>query len=605
MTQPQSPADYFQEQLSTASQQESTAQRLFNTLAIGRLGVFALLIASLWFLGNTGQLLWGGLSLVLGVSFLVLMRKQQKAKRQRDFYRNLQTINKDEAGRLGFTFQRPDTGEHFLDTAHFYAADLDIFGKHSLYRLLNRTRTEEGSRRLAQWLAHPAPLDDILMRQEAVTECKEHAEWRQAWEATALLHVHAAQQVDALRTWAEETMDGPLRTSLRWRWWPAVTLGLGVLTLLSIAPAWIFWVSLVWHAVVLKRYNGNIQSLTNRTTSLGHTLLAYADLLQLADNAPFRSRWWQFRQKLVHDSADHIRSLGHWFARLDYRLHPFFVVFVGIPFLWDLHCLVALEKWKKAHSSELDQWLDVLADTEAMNSLAGFAFANPEYPLPKVVWEDSVRIEAHQLGHPLLAADKRVQNDFSMIGTGTTILVTGSNMSGKSTFLRTVGINLVLAQTGTVVCAEELTCAPVQVFSSMRTQDSLVESTSSFYAELKRLRQLLELAGSVSPTKSDPALPVFYLLDEILKGTNSSDRHRGAEALIRQLHPMQASGMVSTHDLELGEWGATKEFVHNFHFRSDVVAGQLIFDYRLHEGICRSFNASELMRMMGIAIEKT
>jgi len=170
-------------------------------------------------------------------------------------------------------------------------------------------------------------------------------------------------------------------------------------------------------------------------------------------------------------------------------------------------------------------------------------------------------------------------------------------MSGKSTFLRTIGLNLVLAQMGAVVSATMFACAPVRVFSSMRTQDSLEESTSSFYAELKRLRQLLELADE----KNEP--PVFYLLDEILKGTNSADRHKGAEALIRQLHTKSSAGLVSTHDLELGEWGANESYVHNFHFRSDVENGQLKFDYQLHDGICKSFNASELMRMMGIDIE--
>jgi len=353
----------------------------------------------------------------------------------------------------------------------------------------------------------------------------------------------------------------------------------------------------LWQGFILKRYNAGIQNLTNRTTDLGLTLVAYADLLELANDAPYQSRWWQLRQVDIKKAPAAIRSVGRWFARLDYRLHPIFIFLVGIPFLWDLHCLAALEKWKKAHGAELAAWLDALADTEAMNSLAGFAFAHPHYPLPQVAWEENIRIEAAQLGHPLIPADSRVSNDFSLVGTGHTMLVTGSNMSGKSTFLRTVGINLVLAQMGSVVCADRLICAPVQVFSSMRTQDSLVENTSSFYAELKRLRQLLELAGTL-----DSKLPVFYLLDEILKGTNSADRHRGAEALIRQLHPLPASGMVSTHDLELGEWAATQSFVQNFHFRSDVQDGQLHFDYKLYEIICQSFNASELMRMMGIAV---
>lgn len=593
-----SPADYFNTRLQEATSQEEKAQQLFNALAGGRLLAFIGLVVTLGLWSTQNQPLWGIVGLMAGIVFMVLMVRQQKAKRNRDFLRNLQTINQDELERLDLKFRRPETGEQFADPLHPYATDLDIFGKHSLYRLLNRTRTDEGSRRLAHWLTQPAALDELLMRQEAVQEFKPKSDWRQSWEATALLHEHASQQVGALRTWAKETMSESLQKSLNWRWFPIVTVTLGVLALLNFLPGWPFWLGIIGQGIILKRYNSGIQSLTNRTTDLGLTLVAYADLLELANDAPFQSRWWQLRQSVIKKAPAAIRTVGQWFARLDYRLHPFFLILVGVPFLWDLHCLAALEKWKKNHGADLAAWLDALADTEALNSLAGLAFAQPTYFMPQVAWEDTIRIEATQLGHPLIPADARVSNDFSLVGTGHTMLVTGSNMSGKSTFLRTVGLNLVLAQTGTVVCANCLACAPVQVFSSMRTQDSLVENTSSFYAELKRLRQLLEMAGS-----SDFTLPVFYLLDEILKGTNSADRHRGAEALIRQLHPLPASGMVSTHDLELGEWGATQPFVENFHFRSDVQDGQLHFDYTLHEGICQSFNASELMRMMGIAVE--
>ena len=593
------PAEYFEARLKDASEKEETAQQLFNGLAGGRLLAFVALVVSLGLWSNQNQPLWGIVGLLAGVGFIVLMGRQQKAKQRRNFLRNLQTVNADELARLDFKFLRPETGEQFADPLHPYATDLDVFGKHSLYRLLNRTRTDEGGRRLAQWLTEPAPLDEILMRQETVREFRAAADWRQDWEATALLHEHASQQVGALRTWVNEVMDESLQKTLNWRYWPIVTVTLGVLAALGILSGWFFWLSILWQGFILKRYNAGIQDLTNRTTDIGLTLIAYADLLELANDAPHQTRWWQLRQAAIGKAPADIRRVGQWFARLDYRLHPIFIVFVGIPFLWDLHCLAALEKWKKTHRAELATWLDALADIEAMNSLAGFAFAHPHYPLPQVAWEENIRIEATQLGHPLIPVDARVSNDFLLVGTGHTMLVTGSNMSGKSTFLRTVGINLVLAQTGAVVCAYHLTCAPVQVFSSMRTQDSLVENTSSFYAELKRLRQLLELAGT-----PDLKLPVFYLLDEILKGTNSADRHRGAEALIRQLHPLPASGMVSTHDLELGDWGTTQPFVHNCHFRSDVQDGKLHFDYKLHEGICQSFNASELMRMMGIAVEK-
>ena len=591
------PNEFFEEQLLQARQSELKAQRSFNRLAIVRILVFGAIVACFWQWSVNYETNWltGGLGAI--AFFLILMRKQQAARRNRDFYRNIQKINNDETDRLTFHFRRDDTGEHYSEKAHPYLSDMDVFGKHSLYRLLNRTRTAEGSRRLSQWLSYPAELDEILMRQEASAEFVKDLQWRQRWEATAMLHEKSSQQLGNLRKWVKQPLDDELKQSLRWRWLSLVTVSLALCWAQGWLPSWPFWMSLLWQAVILNRYNNSIKALIHQTYTLGQTLKAYAELFELAESARFHSWWWRLRHPIRHPKVSRtLRSLGNWYSRLDYRQNPYFVLLIGLPMSWDLHCLAALEKWKKKYGPDLDEWLDALADTEAMNSLAGHAFAYNGYCVPQVAWEQDIRIEAEELGHPLIPADKRITNDFKLVGTGHTILITGSNMSGKSTFLRTLGVNLILAQAGAVVCAKYFACAPVRVFSSMRTNDSLEESTSSFYAELKRLRQLLEL--SEAPGKT----PVFYLLDEILKGTNSSDRHKGAEALIRQLHPKQASGLVSTHDLELGEWGATRPYVHNFNFRSDVENGQLTFDYKLREGICQSFNASELMKLMGIDI---
>ncbi|MDQ6477699.1 MutS-related protein [Dyadobacter sp. LHD-138] len=591
------PHTFFETELQKAKVAEQIAQERSNVLSIGRVVAFLCIFATLWVGNKTGQPGWGIGAAIALVLFLILMRLQQTAKRKRNFQRNIQTINEDEIERLSFRFKRKDTGIHYQEKNHAFATDLDIFGDYSLYRVLNRTRTAEGSRRLANWLKNHAPLEEILMRQEAVEEFKNNPEFRQTWEATALLHQHAQQQVSAFRDWSTEILPDSLQASLRWRFWPLVTLIIGGLTFAGLIPAWLLMLSLAWHLLILRRYKEVIQGLVSRTTALGLTLAAYADLLDIADGATFRSRWWKQRQTLIRGAAHSLRKSGVLFERLDYHNNPYFFVFVCIPMLWDLYCLAGLEKWKKAHKDDLNSWLNVLADIEAMNSLAGNAFAYPEHTVPQVTWQKDVYIETIQMGHPLIPREKRVSNPFHMNGLGHTILVTGSNMSGKSTFLRTIGLNLVLAQMGAVVSAAKFACAPVRVFSSMRTQDSLEESTSSFYAELKRLRQLLELADEKNQS------PVFYLLDEILKGTNSADRHKGAEALIRQLHTKSSAGLVSTHDLELGEWGATESYVHNFHFRSDVENGQLKFDYQLHDGICKSFNASELMRMMGIDID--
>ncbi|MCE6990559.1 MutS-related protein [Dyadobacter sp. CY323] len=591
------PQHFFETEFEKARLAQAAAQKRFNALAIVRLSVFAGILVAAWIWNRTGESLLAIVVVALIVAFFILMKKHQAVKRKRDFQRNIQTVNEDELERLAYRFKRTDTGTQFSEKEHAYATDLDIFGGYSLYKLLNRTRTAEGSRRLANWLKNHADTEEIALRQQTSIEFKNQPQYIQEWEATALLHEKAAQQIGTFRAWITEKMPDELVKSLRLRWVPLLTLVIGIAAILKLIPVGLFLLALAAHFLILRRYLTSIQQLTNKTATLGRTLIAYADLLKNAESAPFTSPWWLRRKEFITGSSSALHQAGSLFERLDYRNNPFFSLFVGLPTLWDLHCLAALESWKETNRSKLADWLDVLADTEAMNSLAGYAFANPECVIPEVSRQDDVFIKAKEMGHPLIPGSKRVSNSFEMNGTGHTILITGSNMSGKSTFLRTIGLNFVLAQTGAVVSADSFSCAPVRIFSSMRTQDSLEESTSSFYAELKRLRKLLELADEKSGT------PVFYLLDEILKGTNSADRHRGAEALIRQLHKKNASGLVSTHDLELGEWGATENYVHNFHFRSDVENGKLHFDYRLHEGICTSFNASELMRMMGIDIE--
>jgi DNA mismatch repair ATPase MutS len=263
--------------------------------------------------------------------------------------------------------------------------------------------------------------------------------------------------------------------------------------------------------------------------------------------------------------------------------------------MWDFYWMFRLENWKKNVAQNLEHVLDVIAETEALASLAAFQFANPDYAVPHLSPEPFM-LEAESLGHPLIFTTDRITNSFKTTGAGKTCIITGSNMSGKSTFLRTVGINLVLAQAGTAVSARRMLFNPVQVYTAMRTEDNLAESTSSFYAELKRLRMLLDISAT--------GQPVFYLLDEILKGTNSGDRHAGAKALIRQLHRRYASGLVSTHDLELGAMQQEHpDYITNYSFNSTIDGDKISFDYKLHAGICKSFNASKLMQLMGIEME--
>lgn len=594
-----SPETFFETEKNKAGIAEAAALQNFNQLAIARLFVFFGIIFFLWIWSNQSQPAWGLVALGLLVIFLISMRRQQAARKLRDFQRNLGIINTDELNRLAFRFTRKDSGLQFQEKDHAFGSDLDIFGEYSLYKLLNRTRTAEGSRRLANWLKNHADTKEIKLRQQAAAEFSQHPELIQSLEATALLHEHAAEQLGDFRKWSSDRMDKKLARLLPLRWFAVVTVTVAILFFASVLPAWSLLLCIAINSGIIANFKAYVDSVTNQTAALGKTLVSYGEILEIAQSFPYQAQWWLDRKARIASSSHALKEVGTIFERLDYRANIFFSVLVGIPTLWDVHCLAGLENWKQNYHDKLADWLEVLADTEAMNSLGGHAFANPDYITPNIIDSPDFQVDTTQMGHPLIPGDRRISNDFKVAGTGHTILVTGSNMSGKSTFLRTIGLNFVLAQIGAVVSAKSFTCSPVRVFSSMRTQDSLEESTSSFYAELKRLRKLLELADE------NNSAPVFYLLDEILKGTNSSDRHRGAEALIRQLHMKKASGLVSTHDLELGEWGATENYVHNFHFRSDVENGELLFDYKLHDGICKSFNASELMRMMGINIDLT
>ncbi len=604
------PVKTFQSRKESFQNLAEQFQKQYNQWAIFRAVLF-LAIAFISYL--TYQYFVGDyvvLIVIIGIAlFLFSVNKHLKIKYLRDKNKALVAVNEDEIKRLENVFTRTETGEQFIETSHFYTADLDIFGKQSVFKLLNRTHTYTGASTLANWLKYPANKTEIESRQQAIEELTVKIDFRQNLEAFAMLIEEVAEPTQKLILWSEEPENETIKKPLfqYGKLLPYLTVPLILAWAFGYVPIGYQLLMLIFHGFILKQIYDIVSNALDQTLRLANTLKAYANLSELIVNEAFTHIKLTTLQTELSEASPAIRALEDILNKLGNRANPFFALVVGVPLLWDVQYFIKLENWKKTHQRNLPKWLNAIAEMETLNSFAGLQFANPDFVKPEIL-EDSIYLKTKGLAHPMIRRNRRIANDIKLVGEGKTIIITGSNMSGKSTFQRTVAVNIVLALAGSVVCAEAFACSCMQVFTSMRTQDSLEEDTSSFYAELKRLKSLLLAVDgseqlSVNSYQLKRSLPIFYFLDEILKGTNSKDRHEGAKALMLQLHKTTASGFISTHDVELGDEFDNQDFVENYSFSSEVVNDDLVFDYKLRAGVCHSFNASMLMRGIGIEME--
>lgn len=557
-------------------------------------GLVSLLFTLHWAVGAIAAVLFIGTFYRLMKWHLALQMAASHAER-------LAAINEMERRCLEHDFNGFPNGARFLSHDHPNALDLDLFGPHSMFQSCCRATTTIGQERLAQYLLEPAMIPTIAERQEAIAELRPMLDWRQNFQAYGLETTDDPKHLDLLRTWLADP------DLVRGNRWLTLASQLAPWYFLACFVAWVVWVPwpifvlmLTPILVVLKQTNEQVGRIHLRTAYAESSLAAYARLMQYIEKQPFEaSLTATLRSKLLEGEAKasvQVKRLSYIIRQLNMRFN-FFAIFFNIGSLWDLRYVLRLEKWRAANREHLTNWFDALREMEALCSLAALWHNNPDWVMP--IFTESNHLESRSLGHPLIHPGKRRCNDFSMDTRGHIKLITGSNMAGKSTFLRTVGLNVVLAQAGAPVCASNFSLPPMRVYTSMRTQDDLSESTSSFYAELKRLKVIIE---AVKQAGND-GLPVFFLLDEILKGTNSVDRHTGSAALIRQLIRLRGGGLIATHDLELGRMEAESDgTVENLCMEVDIRDGKLFFDYTIKPGVSKSFNATLLMRQMGIEV---
>ncbi|MGB3180728.1 MAG: DNA mismatch repair protein MutS [Cyclobacteriaceae bacterium] len=572
--------------------------RRYNQLSAFRAIFFVAFVVWAIYLVDEGMPIVLLISVVLYfLAFSALINYHHKVRFRRDHEEALAHICREEIQRLHLNLDGLDEGSDYMDQQHAYAYDLDIFGRRSVYQWLNRTVTKMGSDKLAGALSQPSDAKTVAERQEAVKELESRAEWRLNFGAFGWPYRHEIQNTAPFLAWMKEE-DEPFPG-----WLIAVSYILPVVTVsaivgyfMGVVPYYVPLLLTFAAGSVVKRNLQEVIQTEEYTVSSLKAMSGYEKLIGQILKEDYESKLATEavrNLKAGEGAPSAIRQLKRLFDFMESRRN-FFYQLLNVVFLIEVHLLVAFRKWKLRHKDHIEGWLDAIGTFDFINSLAATAYAQKELTFP-AVGAPGYHIEGSQLGHPLISPENRVSNDFSFDGQGSVLLVTGSNMSGKSTFLRTVGINMVLALAGAPVCATNFSTGEVQVFTSMRTQDNLEESVSGFYAELKRLRQLLDLLEQTDK-------PVLFLLDEILKGTNSDDRHKGSEGLIRQLSRLNGFGMVSTHDLTLGHLEESMDKLKNVSFNSRIENGTLVFDYTLTPGVCRSFNASKLMMDLGIEV---
>jgi hypothetical protein len=486
------------------------------------------------------------------------------------------------------------SGGQFDVQHHIYAADLDLFGKDSLYQMLCAARTQMGEDTLARWLLAPADSATVRERHASIADLRGRLNLREELAVqgdSSRIELRPERVID----WAQS----PNRLDRPWIRWTAP-----LLALLAVAAA------LVWAIAGLQF---PLLAVLLVEVALGYLLrhpvraaitaveTAYEDLkgLSLLLNRIETERFEApALRTLVLRLSSHSIGASAAFSKLativnfiESRRNPFLRPLM-LPLMFQLQAALAAERWRSAHGNAIRAWLDVLGEMEALVSLARYSYEHPEYPFPEII-EGAAKFQADDLGHPLIPAAVRVCNDVDISGRTRVLLVSGSNMSGKSTLLRAVGINTVLAMAGAPVCAKRLQLTPLQIGASIRINDSLHEGSSRFYAEITRLRQLFEPA----------ALPLLFLLDELLQGTNSADRRIGAQGVIRALIGRGAIGLVSTHDLALTEIaGLDAGALVNVHFEDELIDGKLKFDFTLRAGIITKSNGVELMRSIGLDV---
>ena len=592
------PDEYYQKQIDHYTARLKQIKKRRNLITLAKLLTFGYMIFLIYLLINhsTQPLLLLGIGAILVFIFLTLWDSQIIYRQH--LIEELLRINTLESDYLAGNFSALDQGERFNDPAHPYAHDLDLFGEDSLFQHLNRTVTFSGTQKLVSWLLSLSKDPEVIhSRQQAAEELCAEPEWCQHFRAAGALHPTQALDAVILKSGPTESPFFSKHSTVRLILWIANTIVIVSWAVTSFTPL-PFSISLVLSLLQLSAlalYIKKINAYHQRLNLFLKTISNYLPLVRLIHDQSFRSPYLQkIRHSLFTPESNSLQALTQLHRiqnSLDQRGNIVIAFILNGLYLKDFHTLLRLDHWRKKYGPDIETWTDVLSEADALISMANYRFNHPAYCLP-VICQDRL-LDTEEIGHPLLKSERNVTNDFSIRSLHQIAIVTGANMAGKSTFLRTIGVNLILAQSGNVVCSRYFVFQPMTLFTSMRTTDSLSKDTSYFHAELLRLQQLVHIAQQEDK--------VFIILDEMLKGTNSVDKLNGSLAFLKRILSYPISGLVATHDLALGELADDfPEHFFNVCFEIVHSGSQITYDYKLHPGISSNMNASILLKQMGL-----
>jgi len=556
------------------------------------------------------------------IPFLILVKINVQYEREINYLKALIEINQNEIEGLNGNISVFRNGKEYVNYDHVFSYDLDIFGEGSVYQSLNRSCTKGGADVLAESLKnHLQDKSKILLKQQATKELSGQLDWRQDFQATGNMVLESGEEENSSSAWFSKNHSAFKNDSsfheeiINWvnspfsfisikffpyllTLLPSITLILFAFTILGKFPVMGFIVI----GLAMLSYGGyyakKVGAMHSRIGRKVDIFDKYGKLLKLIEQKTYSS---EYLSKLLqnttvkgHTASTELNRLRKLVKALDNRMNILFYFVANAFVLWDLQVVFRLEKWRRRNKNNMLIWFDTIYKFDAISSMATFAYNHPNYIIPEVK-EGDFLLEIEKGGHPLLEENVRIDNDFTMNGHGQISIITGANMAGKSTFLRTIGVNLVLAMSGSVVCAKEFAFVPIPIHTSVRTNDSLQKSESYFFAELKRLKAIID--------RLEKGEKLFVIVDEMLRGTNSKDKHLGSEALTKQMIKLEASGLIATHDIALGELAKIyPEHVKNQRFEVEIENNKLVFDYLLKSGISQNLNAVFLMKKMGIII---